>query len=107
MGRKHVSLMRLFVTHFSGSQGLPLEPYWETIIRQLTATSAAATFLQQASVLLQFGSMRAVLAARPCSPSPLACDSVAVISSVDTVLFAEQLLFRCPRLCASLRSHPI
>ena len=32
-GRKHVSLMRLFVTHFSGSQDLPLEPYWETIIR--------------------------------------------------------------------------
>ena len=37
--------------------------------------------------------MRAVLAARPCSPSPLACSSVAVISSVDTVLFANQLLF--------------
>ena len=36
--------MRLFVTHFSGSQGLPLKPNWETIIRQLTATSAAATF---------------------------------------------------------------
>ena len=50
--------------HFSGSQGLPLEPSWETIIRQLTATSAAAIFLQycvwrRLAVLVQFGSMRA------------------------------------------------
>ena len=41
--------------------------------------------------------MRAVLAARPCSPSPLACSSVAVISSVDTVLIAKQLLHRYTR----------
>ena len=40
------------------------------------------------------------VAARTCSPSSSACSSVAVISSVDTVLFAKQLLFRCPRaLC--------
>ena len=89
MGRKHVSLMRLFVTHFSGSQDLPLEPYWETIIRQLTATSAAATF--SSSPVWQY------VAARTCSPSPAACSSVAVISSVDTVLFAKQLLFSMPK----------
>ena len=91
-GREHVSLMRLFVTHFSGSQDLPFESGWETIIRELTATSAAATF--SSSPVWQY------VAARTCSPSPSVCSSVAVISSVDTVLFAKQLLFRCPRaLC--------
>ena len=61
MRRKHISLMRLFVAHFSGSQDLLLDPHWETIIRQLAVTSAAAAILQhnawtQLALLLNFDS---------------------------------------------------
>ena len=57
--KAHTSLTRLFVTHSSGSQDLPFGPFWETLIRQVTATSAAATILQhsalrQLAVLLEF-----------------------------------------------------
>ena len=53
--KAHISLLHLFVTQLC----------WETIIRQLTATSAAAAILQhsalrQIAVLLEFGGLQCV-----------------------------------------------